>query len=69
VRPGDLAAGPKSCAVNRFLPNRDEAAALTGIDDVAEQAELFLQLGAERVGVTLGEEGAFVSSRTGAHLG
>ena len=65
VRPGDLGLLTEVLpAVNLFLPNRDEAAALTGTDDVAEQAELFLQLGAEQVGITLGEEGAFVSSRT-----
>jgi sugar/nucleoside kinase (ribokinase family) len=43
-----------------FLPNGDEAYALTGEQDPARQAEAFLGRGARLVAVTLGGDGAIV---------
>jgi sugar/nucleoside kinase (ribokinase family) len=40
-----------------FLPNRDEAAAITGIDDPLQQAERFRDAGAKTVVITCGERG------------
>lgn len=45
-----------------FLPNNDEAAAITGKVDPVAQAETFRQMGAETVVITCGEEGTvFIS--------
>jgi sugar/nucleoside kinase (ribokinase family) len=45
-----------------FLPNRDEAAALTGRDDPLDQAERFAAAGAGAVVVTCGDEGCVLLS-------
>jgi sugar/nucleoside kinase (ribokinase family) len=47
-----------------FLPNEDEARALSGETDPHEQAAVFAEQGARTVVIKLGERGAFV--RTGA---
>jgi sugar/nucleoside kinase (ribokinase family) len=48
-----------------FLPNRDEAAALTGLDDPVKQAQRFAEAGAGAVVVTCGAQGSIlVSGRT-----
>ncbi len=41
-----------------FLPNRDEAKAMTGLDDPLEQADKFRAAGARTVVITCGDEGA-----------
>lgn len=41
-----------------FLPNDDEAAVLTGLDDPLQQAETFRDAGAGTVVITLGEKGS-----------
>jgi sugar/nucleoside kinase (ribokinase family) len=46
-----------------FLPNRDEAAALTGLDDPLAQAERFVAAGASAVAITCGAEGCVLASR------
>jgi sugar/nucleoside kinase (ribokinase family) len=43
-----------------FVPNADEALALTGESDPQRQAELFLEHGANAVVIKLGERGAYV---------
>ncbi|MFZ5833162.1 MAG: carbohydrate kinase family protein, partial [Planctomycetota bacterium] len=45
-----------------FLPNRDEAAALTGRDDPLEQAEAFRDLGACAVVITDGDNGSLLAT-------
>jgi sugar/nucleoside kinase (ribokinase family) len=50
--------------VDYFVPNDDEAAALTGERDPRRQAERLLELGAGTVVVTLGERGLIAASRT-----
>lgn len=45
-----------------FLPNRDEASALTGSADPCRQAELFAELGARTVAVTMDAEGTVLRS-------
>lgn len=45
--------------VDYFLPNDDEARALTGDADPRRQAEMFLDRGAGAVVITMGERGAF----------
>ncbi len=47
-----------------FLPNDDEAAAITGLDDPLAQAERFRQAGAGTVVITCGEKGTFLVSET-----
>jgi sugar/nucleoside kinase (ribokinase family) len=48
-----------------FLPNRDEAAALTRLDDPLQQAERFAAAGARTVVITCGAEGSvLVSGKT-----
>jgi sugar/nucleoside kinase (ribokinase family) len=47
-----------------FLPNHDEAAALTGIDDPVAQAEHFVALGAATVVITCGGQGSVLVSRS-----
>ena len=49
--------------VDYFVPNDDEAAALTGESDPRRQAERLLELGAGTVIVTLGERGLVAASR------
>ena len=49
--------------VDYFVPNHDEAAALTGESDPRRQAERLLELGAGTVIVTLGERGLVAASR------
>ena len=46
--------------VDVFLPNDDEAAALTGLSDPMEQAEKFRQLGARTVVITQGDRGSLL---------
>ena len=45
-----------------FLPNRDEAKLITGLDDPLEQAEEFSRAGAGTVAITDGEAGAVLVS-------
>jgi len=45
-----------------FVPNLDEARALTGESDPRRQAERFLEHGANTVAIKLGERGAYVRS-------
>ncbi|MHC4177064.1 MAG: carbohydrate kinase family protein [Planctomycetota bacterium] len=45
---------------NVFLPNDDEAAALTGLSDPVEQAERFRDAGAATVVITQGEKGSLL---------
>jgi sugar/nucleoside kinase (ribokinase family) len=47
-----------------FLPNRDEARLLTGLEDPWEQAEHYRRQGAETIVITSGREGAFALSGT-----
>ena len=47
-----------------FLPNSDEAAAITGLTDPVAQAERFHKAGAKTVVVTCGEAGAVLVSET-----
>ncbi len=47
-----------------FLPNSDEAAAITGLIDPTLQAERFHEAGAKTVIVTCGEEGAVLVGET-----
>ncbi len=49
--------------VDYFVPNDDEAAALTGESDPRRQAERLLELGPGTVVVTLGERGLFAAGR------
>jgi sugar/nucleoside kinase (ribokinase family) len=46
-----------------FLPNADEAQLILGEDDPVRQAQAFHEMGASRVVVTLGEDGAIAVSR------
>lgn len=43
-----------------FLPNDDEAAAITGLDDPVQQAERFRDAGAKTVVITCGDRGAIL---------
>ena len=57
-----------------FLPNRDEAAALTGLDDPLAQADRFAAAGAGAVVITCGDQGSVLVSgktrlRAGGSLG
>ncbi len=45
-----------------FLPNEDEAAALTGLDDPVQQAERFAAIGARAVVITCGDQGSVLVS-------
>ena len=47
-----------------FLPNDDEAKAMTGLDDPLEQAKMFRKLGAKTAVITLGGRGAVLSSES-----
>jgi sugar/nucleoside kinase (ribokinase family) len=49
-----------------FVPNDDEAQALTGEDDPAKQAKAFLDAGARTVVIKLGERGVHVQARDSA---
>ena len=46
--------------IDVFLPNDDEAAALTGLDDPIEQAEKFRDAGAPTVVITRGDQGSIL---------
>ncbi len=46
--------------IDVFLPNDDEAAALTGLDDPVEQAERFREAGAKTVVITQGDRGSLL---------
>ena len=46
--------------IDVFLPNDDEAAALTGLSDPIEQAERFRDAGAKTVVITQGERGSLL---------
>jgi sugar/nucleoside kinase (ribokinase family) len=48
--------------VDYFLPNEDEAKILTGLEDPVQQAQRFLEAGANTVIVTCGEHGAVLHS-------
>lgn len=45
-----------------FLPNNDEAAIITGLDDPCRQAEKFLAAGARTVAITCGGRGTVLAS-------
>ncbi len=64
VLPGPGDHWPKLASVlaetDAFLPNRDEAAVLTGLDDPVEQAEHFATAGARAVVITCGGEGSVI---------
>ncbi len=47
-----------------FLPNNDEAQAITGLSDPVAQAERFREAGAKTVVITQGEHGAVLLSET-----
>lgn len=47
-----------------FLPNSDEAAAITGLSDPREQVERFREAGARSVVITCGEQGTWLVSDT-----
>jgi sugar/nucleoside kinase (ribokinase family) len=69
VMPGDGEPWPKLASVlsqtDVFLPNRDEAAALTGLDDPLEQAARLAAAGAGAVVITCGAQGSvLVSGKT-----
>jgi sugar/nucleoside kinase (ribokinase family) len=49
--------------VDVFLPNDDEAEALTGLSDPLAQAERFLQAGVRTAVITCGQEGTVLASR------
>jgi sugar/nucleoside kinase (ribokinase family) len=52
--------------VDYFIPNHDEARAITGEDDPGRQAELLADHGARTVMVKLGERGLHVQSEAGS---
>jgi sugar/nucleoside kinase (ribokinase family) len=60
--PGDHLAelAPVLAHTDVFLPNTDEARAITGLDDPVAQAETFLALGAKAAVITCGHEGTVV---------
>lgn len=66
VLPGPGEHGPRLAPVLKqtdlFLPNRDEAAAITGLDDPRAQAARFLESGARTVVITGGDEGTILVS-------
>ena len=47
-----------------FMPNDDEAALITGLEDPLEQAERFREAGARTVVITQGEKGTLLVSET-----
>jgi sugar/nucleoside kinase (ribokinase family) len=49
-----------------FVPNHDEARALTGLDYPVAQAERLAELGARTVMIKLGDQGLYVRSETGS---
>jgi sugar/nucleoside kinase (ribokinase family) len=60
--PGDL--GPLLSAADYFVPNDDEARAMTGLSEPLDQLRAFLQQGARTVVITCGRRGA-VAGRGG----
>jgi len=70
--PGDHMArlAPVLAETDIFLPNSDEAAAITGMLDPRDQAEKFLAAGAGAAVITCGGQGTvFASSRQRLHAG
>ncbi len=70
IAPSGRALAPADVAgvlpqVDYFVPNDDEAAALTGVRDTRGQIERLLELGAGTVIVTLGERGLVAGSADG----
>ena len=70
VAPSGRALSPDDVAgvlpqVDFFVPNDDEAAALTGVRDPRKQVERLLELGAGTVVVTMGEQGVVAGSADG----
>jgi sugar/nucleoside kinase (ribokinase family) len=70
VAPSGRALSPDDVAgvlpqVDFFVPNADEAAALTGVRDPHKQVERLLELGAGTVIVTMGEQGVVAGSADG----
>ncbi|TYB42725.1 carbohydrate kinase family protein [Actinomadura chibensis] len=53
--------------VDHFLPNEEQAAAMTGEDDPEKAARALLARGPSTVVVTLGGEGSIVATAAGAH--
>lgn len=51
-----------------FLPNADEAAAITGLADPVRQAERFLEAGAGAAVITRGDEGCLLMTCDGVRL-
>jgi sugar/nucleoside kinase (ribokinase family) len=71
VLPGDTKASMDDLlsilpSVDFFLPNYDEASHLTGEQNPERQAAVFDKAGAETVIITMGAEGLFVRTPTGA---
>lgn len=62
--PGDYFTGMKKVLTHTdvFLPNEDEAAALTGLSDPIKQAERFREAGATTVVITCGDAGSVLIS-------
>lgn len=50
-----------------FLPNREEAAMLTGLADPDEMADCLLQYGIKNVVIKLGREGCLIKNRQGRY--
>lgn len=48
-----------------FMPNDDEAALITGLDDPIAQAECFCEAGAKNVVITCGSEGSYLVGEEG----
>ena len=70
IAPSGRALSPDDVAgilpqVDYFVPNDDEAAALTGVRDPHKQVERLLDLGAGTVIVTMGEQGVVAGSPDG----
>lgn len=51
--------------VDYFVPNLDEARALTGLDEPSLQAERLVECGARTVLIKLGEQGLYVRGEAG----
>jgi sugar/nucleoside kinase (ribokinase family) len=69
-RPYWDAIAPLLPEVDYFMPNRDEAELITGLDDPLEQAKRFLEAGAGAVILTCGEEGTYyVTEQMRLHAG
>ena len=51
-----------------FMPNADEARLMTGLEDVQDQADFFLERGAKNVVITCGSAGVLLKSSDGTTL-